>query len=184
MTPRLLPVALAAILALGLIAPAQASTYALVVTNNRSLSPDRPDLHYADDDGAKWARLLGDLSPSGPEKVRLLTRFDAESTLLYPELTEVPPPTLGGLRSAVDALARDLEAQASKGEPSAVVLVLAGHGDIDGGQGYIELEDGRLTARMLDEEVIARLPADRIHLMLAAFEETPLPRRFPTLPND
>ena len=44
------------------------SGYALVITNNRSLELSRPDLHYADDDGAKYADLLRELAgPTGSD---------------------------------------------------------------------------------------------------------------------
>ncbi|MGC4116317.1 MAG: hypothetical protein QM765_17430 [Myxococcales bacterium] len=141
------------------------SSFALVVTNNRSLDSGRADLHYADDDGAKWAQLFADLH--GAEQVLLLTDFDPESAMLFPDwAARARPPTSAELEAAVDALARRLAALKEAQRPSEVTLVFAGHGDVEKGQGFVELADRRLTARDLDEKVLSRLDADRVHLVL------------------
>src|SRR5204863_8540184 len=70
------------------------------------------------------------------------------------------------LDRAIDALAATLAKKRAAGEKTEVYVVLAGHGDVDRGQGYIELEDRRLSATELEERVIGRLDADRVHLVL------------------
>src|SRR5205823_1070573 len=65
-------------------AHAESETFALIVTNNRSASLERPDLNYADDDGARYHALFRAVAPA--ENVVLLTRFDAASKLRYAEL--------------------------------------------------------------------------------------------------
>ncbi|MEL6339844.1 MAG: hypothetical protein AAFQ65_08040 [Myxococcota bacterium] len=140
------------------------SPRALIVTNNRSLDLARPDLRYADDDGAQWAELFTEFL--GDDAVRLLTRFDPESALLHPGWTQsVKPPSRAELSRAVDALVMGLKSDRMRFGHSEVYLVFAGHGDLDQGLGFLELEDGRFTAADL-ESLIAALPADRVHLIL------------------
>lgn len=144
-------------------AAAEQLGYALIVTNNRSQSSERPDLHYADDDGVQYAALFAELV--GPERVQLLTQLDAETAALHPGV-QASPPTRGNLERAVEHLTQQLAQARAAGHRSIVYLAFAGHGDIDRGQGYLDLADGRLTARALDEQLIARLDADRVHLFL------------------
>jgi Caspase domain len=156
-----------ALLVLGVVLAAQAPVagHALIVTNNRSLDPQRPNLQFADDDGAQYASLFGQLF--GEEQVALLTTFDAASAQLQPHWAQrAVPPTRAQLELAVARLARQLAAEHAAGTSTVAVLVFAGHGDLDNGKGFLELEDGRLTAAELENEVVARLPADRIHLVL------------------
>jgi len=146
-------------------APATPTSFALVVTNNRSLDSGRADLHYADDDGAKWAQLFADLY--GADQVLLLTEFDPESAALFPDwAARARRPTLGELSAAVDELAKRLAALNQAHQPSELSLVFAGHGDVEKGQGFVELADRRLPATDLDEKVLSRLGAGRVHLIL------------------
>jgi hypothetical protein len=146
-------------------APRETSTYALVVTNNRSLTSGRPDLRYADDDGAKYAALFSDYF--GPDRVTLLTRFDEETQKLSPQWAKSSAaPTLANVNQAIDKLARIISEERAAQKDVELYLVFAGHGDIDRGQGYLELQDSRLTSRDLEERVIRRLSSARIHLLL------------------
>ncbi|HJX63917.1 MAG TPA: caspase family protein [Polyangia bacterium] len=138
--------------------------FALVVTNNRSLTSSRPDLQYADDDGAKYANLFSDELGAG--QVTLLADFDVASRRLYPEWSSrALAPTRANLDNAVARLASDIARAQADGASVQLYLVFAGHGDVDHGQGYLDLADQRLTARDLDEGVLARLKADRVHLI-------------------
>ncbi|MEM6533569.1 MAG: caspase family protein [Myxococcota bacterium] len=138
--------------------------YALIVSNNRSLDLARPDLRYADDDGAQWAQLFSETL--GDDRVQLLTRFDPESQLLQPDWTSrAAPPTTEELTRAAADLKRRL---AETPKDAVVYLVFAGHGDIDAGQGFLELEDARFTAQDL-EALVADLDTDsvdEIHIIL------------------
>jgi hypothetical protein len=137
------------------------SGYALIVTNNRSLELSRPDLRYADDDGVKYAQLFGEMF--GEDHVQLLTELDPETRALYPDwVGRTHRPTWTGLDDAVDELVARLT-----NDPGAEAwIVLAGHGDLERGQGYLELADRRLYARDLEHRVIAPLQNTRIHLLL------------------
>lgn len=139
--------------------------FALIVTNNRSATLERPDLKYADDDGARYHALFRGLAAR--EDVVLLTRFDESSARAYPELQAgLAPPKLGAVRSALAALRARVEAARRAGERAAFYFVFAGHGDVDRGKGFLELEDGRLDADFLEHEVVEGVPADVQHIIL------------------
>src|ERR1700733_3095933 len=91
-------IAIAVVLASGpeMRAPAseRASTFALIVTSNRSTRVSRPDLRYADDDGAKYYDMFRLIASEGD--VALLTTFDADTQRLFPHL-------LGIARSPTEA---------------------------------------------------------------------------------
>ena len=142
-------------------APPENFSYALVVTNNRSLNVSRPDLHYADDDGIKYAELFSEAF--GLEHVTLLTGLDPESSRMYPAWQgRAHAPTRDNLDRALQVLVDRVEAH-----PGAqIFLVFAGHGDVEHGQGFVELEDSRLTAEALNSEVLSRLTHAHVNLIL------------------
>lgn|GEM_PF-780468 len=138
--------------------------FAVVATNNRSLTLARPDLHYADDDGAKYAQLFSDLFGEG--NVTLLTNFDAGSRLLFPGWAKrAKRPTLARFEAAIDEAVQRTVAARHKGQTADIYLVLAGHGDVSKGKGFVELADGPLTAERLDQ-ALGRLKAANVHLLL------------------
>jgi len=61
--------------------PVRRASFAVVIGNNRSLGIRRPDLHYADDDAAKYFAILQTLAPGG---VSLLADFDEDTARLFP----------------------------------------------------------------------------------------------------
>jgi len=153
------------LLSLVLASALSADGYALVVTNNRSLDPSRPDLQYADDDGAKYAQLFTEVYGEG--HVVLLSQLDDETAALYPAWAKVArAPTVAALDQAVAELQQKLAASEKRGGAPELHVVFAGHGDIDHGMGYVELLDGRLTSRDLEAKIIQKLPARRLHLIL------------------
>ena len=137
---------------------------ALIVTNNHSAELGRPELQYADDDGAKYFALFRAVT-SDPN-VELLTDFDRDSAGLFPEAREAArPPTRAGVNAAIARLAvRAREASAS-GRRVEFYFVFAGHGDVDRGRGFLELSDGRLTSDDI-ESMLKAVPAARAHVIL------------------
>ncbi len=138
--------------------------FALVVTNNHSAALARPDLRYADDDGAKYYELFRMLAPE--ENTRLLTELDQDTARLFPGLAaKTQAPT----REAVLAAARAIAAQAAEakraGRAVELYFVFAGHGDVDRGQGFLELADGRFTSDDL-EALLKSIPATHAHVIL------------------
>jgi hypothetical protein len=130
---------------------------ALVVTNNRSMELGRPELRYADDDGAKYYQLFRMVAPEA--SVELLTDFDSDSARLFPEPRSVAhPPTRAGVTAAASRLAERGRQAAAAGRGVDFYFVFAGHGDVDRGRGFLELRDGRLTSDDI-EAMLKTLPA-------------------------
>ena len=141
------------------------AVFAIVVTNNRSTRLDRPDLQYADDDGARYYQLFRGVAPAA--QLRLLTRFDRATASVHPELAAVTqPPRRAELVAALaDVRAAVIEARRA-GQRTEFYFVFAGHGDVQGGVGYLDLEDARIDPTFLEHEVVDRVPADVLHVVL------------------
>jgi hypothetical protein len=144
--------------------PAAPLVLALIVTNNRSAELGRPELQYADDDGAKYYEVLRMVA--GADDVELLTDFDRDSTRLFPELASIPhEPTRGAVSAATDRLAARAHQAAAQGRRVDFYVVFAGHGDVDHGRGFLELRDGRLESDDI-ESMVKRVAATRAHVIL------------------
>ncbi len=144
--------------------PARAPvTYAVVIGNNRSLGARRPDLHYADDDAARYFEIMQTLAPG---RAWLLTEFDRDTGLLYPQTRpHAVAPTRAQLLRVGAEIAQKVRASASSGQETQVYFVFAGHGDVDQGTGFIELGDARFTASDL-ETWLRQIPFTRAHVIL------------------
>jgi len=144
---------------------ASTEVFALVVTNNRSTRLDRPDLQYADDDGARYYQLFRGVAP--PDQVRLLTRFDRSTASVHPELVPVArPPRRAELLAALGAAGAAVANARRAGKHTEFYFVFAGHGDVEAGVGYLDLEDARIDPAFLEHEVVDRVQADTLHLVL------------------
>ncbi len=157
------------LLSLALAAPAAAAPppeiFAVIVTNNQSTSLERPDLQYADDDGARYFEMFRGVA--APSNVVLLTRFDRSSEAAYPALKQqARPPLRAGLRTALGEIQERVKAARAAGRRSQFYFVYAGHGDVVDGAGFLDLEDGRIDSRFLEEEVVSRVSADVHHIVL------------------
>jgi hypothetical protein len=137
---------------------------ALVVTNNRSAELGRPELRYADDDGAKYYELFRMVADSAA--VELLTDFDADSARLFPEARAVAhEPTKAAVTEATARLTAQAAAARRAGRPVEFYFVFAGHGDVDRGRGFLELRDGRLTSDDI-EAMLKAIPSSRANVIL------------------
>ena len=144
--------------------PPRRSTFALVVTNNHSIELGRPDLRYADDDGVKYAEVFRMLAP--PENVHLLTELDRDTSMLHPELLgKTPAPTRAAVAAIAAGIARAVGEARGRGEEVDFYFVFAGHGDVDGGKGFLELRDARFDADDLTA-LLKSIPATRSHVIL------------------
>jgi len=141
----------------------KSTAFALIVTSNRSARLARPDLRYADDDGAKYYEMFRMIAPEA--NVRLLTAFDADTEKLFPDLvSKTRPPTRAGVTAAAAELAALATAAKATG-PVDFYFVFAGHGDIQGGKGFLDLPDGAFTADDL-EAMLKAVPATHAHVIL------------------
>ncbi len=143
----------------------QAARFALVVGVNHAGEPGLPTLQYADDDAARYQdlfRLLG-------ARTYLLTRLDENTRRLHPQAAaEARDPTRHELDEAVKQLALDVARAKAAQVPTVLYFVYAGHGNVEGGVGYLSLEDARLTGATLAQEVLQRIDADQAHLIVDA----------------
>jgi hypothetical protein len=96
--------------------------------------------------------------------------MDDETARLHPDaarVAEVPErqAIFDQLARSNDEMARDLE----RGDEPELVLVYAGHGDVDStGQGYVNLHDARLTRSDLYRQVIGPSKAKFVHVVIDA----------------
>jgi hypothetical protein len=146
-------------------AVAGSKSFALVVTNNRSSTLALPDLRYADDDGARYYRLFRSIAEE--KNVVLLTTFDRATAAAYPDLVGTArAPTRAAVEQAVAQLAAAVRTAQQNGDKTTFYFVYAGHGEVENGRGYIDLEDGRLDGQFIENVIIERLPADTKHILL------------------
>jgi hypothetical protein len=143
--------------------PRERRSFAIVIGNNRSLGRRRPELSYADDDAARYFEILETMAPG---RVWLLTEFDRDSARLFPQTrSRAQQPT----RRNLDALGREVasrvRAAQAEGHETELYFVFAGHGDVDGGEGYIELNDARFRSSEL-EAFLRGIPFTRAHVLL------------------
>ena len=146
-----------------LAAAVDVARFAIVIGNNRGEADQVAELRYADDDAVATHKLLRE---AGVDSV-LLTTLDQDSRRLYPQLDGVRPPRRADLDDAFAAGLVRMHAAASRGAATELLLFYSGHGDVAGGEGYVVLEDGRLTRTML-HTLLARSPAVRNHVFVDA----------------
>lgn len=142
------------------LAGAAPARFAVVLGNNRPESSGEVTLRYADDDAAATHRLL---TEAGVHSV-LLTTPDAETQHQDGSLRPDGPATWTALTAALEGLFDKLRGSAGGGE---LLLFYSGHGDVAHGEGYVMLEDRRLTRRLL-YQLLARSPALRNHVLIDA----------------
>jgi hypothetical protein len=137
--------------------------FALVIGNNLPESSETPVLRYADDDALATHRLLLE---AGVEST-LLARLDRDTSHLQGEAVGYAPPRWRALEHAYAALVERMRAENRRGVSTELLLFYSGHGDVAGGEGYVMLEDARLTRTAL-YELLARSPATRNHVFIDA----------------
>jgi hypothetical protein len=141
------------------------AVFALIVGVNRSVDPDTPALHYADDDAARYL----DLFRSMGARAYVLTRVDENTRRLYPQLAaEALQPLRRDFDRAVANLAHDVALARERSVRTLFYFVYAGHGRVRDGRGYVTLEDDRLDAPTLDSTLIDAVSADATHVIVDA----------------
>ena len=125
----------------------EAVRFAVVVGNNRPETGRAETLRYADDDAVATHHLLLE---AGVDSV-LLARLDDDSRKLHPELAPFGAPRGKELDDAFVATVAKIRQAAARGAETELLIFYSGHGDVDGGEGYVVLEDRRLTRSWLHE---------------------------------
>ncbi len=146
---------------LGAAAPADA--FALVIGSNQSVDEQLEPLRYADDDAARWSELLHALGA----QVVVLARPDENTRALHPKL-EARAPTRAELDAAVSELGAKVAQARAQGRSTALFVTYAGHGNVKDGEGYLTLEDARLSAQELVDALFAKVGADVSHFIVDA----------------
>lgn len=141
-------------------AAAAPTRFAVVIGNNRPESAGEVTLRYADDDAVATHRLL---SEAGVHSV-LLTTLDSETRRGDDAARPDGPPTWSALSAA---LYGHFEKMRSAAEGDELLIFYSGHGDVAHGEGYVMLEDRRLTRRLL-YQLLTRSPALRNHVIIDA----------------
>ena len=143
--------------------PARRAAFAVVIGNNHSLGSRRPDLHYADDDAAKYYAILQTIAG---DDVALLADFDEDTARLFPAArARAVAPTRAELLRVGRELGARVQAAANAGTETDVYFVFAGHGDVDQGMGFVDLADARFTSVDL-EQWLRAIPFSRAHVIL------------------
>ncbi|HEY8079696.1 MAG TPA: caspase family protein [Labilithrix sp.] len=139
--------------------------FAVIIGSNRSVDADLQPLKYADDDAARYVdlfRLLG-------ARTYLLARLDENTTRLHPQAAaEAILPRSAELERTLAQAAADVAQARARGVETLFYFLFAGHGSVRNGEGYLGLEDERLTGRDLATKVVAKVNADRFHFIVDA----------------
>ncbi len=141
------------------------ATFALVIGVNKAADANLKPLKYADDDAARYFdffRLLG-------AHTTVLARLDANTTRLHPQAAaEAREPTRAQLGLALEELGTGIARAQKRGLKTVLYVAYAGHGNVRDGEGYITLEDAELTGQVLNAELLPKVPADTVHLIIDA----------------
>jgi hypothetical protein len=159
----------------GAASPARAATRQYVVAIGNNEPPrDAPEggdedpakLRYADDDAASMVALGRELGA----ETHLLTVLDADSQRRFPELAGAATnPTLAALRATVESLRPRLDRDVRAGDEPVVVFFFSGHGSAAPDRpASLAMLDGPLTREILYDEILARLPARYVHVIVDA----------------
>jgi hypothetical protein len=137
--------------------------FAIVVGNDGAERGEGQPLRYADDDAVATHRLL---RQAGVDSA-LLVSLDADTRRLYPALQPDGTPSERDLERVFAALLPRMRRAREQGFATELYFFYSGHGDVDAGEGYVVLEDGRLTRTKL-YALLARSPATRNHVFVDA----------------
>ena len=138
--------------------------FALVIGENHSDQRDVLNLRYADDDAIAMHQLLRE---AGVESV-LLVRPDADTRAQSPGLEPGGPPRWSELINHLRRLEADIRAANAAGERTSLLIFYSGHGGVAHGEGYIQLEDTRLTRTLLRRAILDRTAAGQVNVIVNA----------------
>lgn len=142
--------------------PAPVERFALVIGNNAPLADSAYEpLRYADDDAARFAELMTVLGA----EVELLTVADRETRERFGATVEgARPPRREEVLRAIARLERRL--QAAEGGTREVYVYFSGHGSVTSSNAYLHLLDGPFSRTDIYQEILDRLPRERLHLVI------------------
>ena len=142
----------------------KAATFALIIGSNRSVDSDLPALKYADDDAASYLDLFRVLGA----RTYLLSRLDDNTRRLHAQASaEALEPKRTVFDQAVAQITADVTRARERQVETVLYFVYAGHGNVRDGEGYVTLEDTRITGSEL-ARIVAAIPATHVHLIVDA----------------
>jgi hypothetical protein len=160
--------AIALCAALGWARPANARTvaYTIAIGNNAPPTASLPVLRYADDDAVRYHQLFSRFAA----EARLLAVLDDQTQRRYPGLGAIAEaPTLVNLGRTVAGYADKMAADVRRGDRPVLYVAFSGHGSADLSSGaFLAMLDGPLTRERLYAEVVGRVPAVYVHLIIDA----------------
>ncbi len=147
-------------------APREPSTmrFAIVLGVNQPISKNLNVLRYADDDAVAMHSLL---IQAGVASV-LLVEPDEATTQLHPKVHINGPPTLDSLLAAFELVNNKMTEVMEQGYSTELLFFYSGHGDVDQGEGYVALRDGKLTKTILFNSVLSQSSATYNHVVIDA----------------
>lgn len=147
-------------------ATAEHRRHAFVVATSTDPHGKLEPLQYADDDGARYHELFGQIA----DVTRLYTVLDPASQRVFPAAARVAGvPRRADVLAGLDAALAAIEADVRAGHEVTFYFVLIGHGTIgDGGEGQVALLDGVFTRSDLFQKVLARSRATTNHVIVDA----------------
>jgi hypothetical protein len=138
--------------------------FAVIIGSNVSVDAELPPLKYADDDAARYLDLFRVLGA----RTYLLSRLDDNTRRLHPQAAaEAMEPRRAALESVMVQVAADVAQARDRHLETVVYFVYAGHGNVRNDEGYITLEDMRITGSDLSK-LIAGVPATHVHVIVDA----------------
>ena len=147
-------------------ASARTVAYAIAIGNNAPPSAALPVLRYADDDAVRYYQLFARFTA----EAHLLAVLDAQTQRRYPGLGAVAEaPTLANLARVVADYADKMAADTRRGDRPVLYFAFSGHGSADATSGaFLAMLDGALTRERLYDDVVGRLPAAYVHVIVDA----------------
>jgi hypothetical protein len=142
------------------------ATFAVIVAHNQSADGSLAPLQYADDDGARYAELLG----LSARHVTLLSVMDADTQSLHPKLAaQARMPSRSELEGALKETFRAVQKARDDGRRTIFYFIYVGHGSVgEDGEGAMHLAGGRFSRADLFQEVLAESPATINHVIIDA----------------
>lgn len=142
----------------------EARQFAIVIGHNATAQASVAPLEFADDDAVATYELLIDAGVAA----LLYTEMDADTHALHPELVPNGPPSRDAILAGFAQLVPAMRMAKQSGEDVRFLLFYSGHGDVQNGEGFVELAGGRLTRRMLFNDILSRSPASSNHVFIDA----------------
>ena len=131
------------------------ATFALIMGSNVSMDADLPPLKYADDDAATYLDLFRVLGA----RTYLLSRLDDNTRRLHAQAAaEALEPKRVAFEQAVAQITADVTRARDRQVETVLYIVYAGHGNVRNGEGYVTLEDMRITGADLAQAHRRSLP--------------------------